>query len=67
MESTAGEMFGILNQMKESFEENLAEIQVDEAANVKAYEGLNFAKVDEIKAGQEQSEAKVQELADSDE
>jgi chromosome segregation ATPase len=63
----SGEIFGILNQMKESFEQNLAETQKDEAANVKAYEDLKAAKVDEIKAGQEQSEAKVQELADSDE
>ena len=62
-----GEMFGILNQMKESFERNLAETQKDEAANVKAYEDLKAAKVDEIKAGQEQSEAKVQELVESDE
>jgi len=63
----SGEIFGILNQMKESFEENLAETQKDEAANVKAYEQLKAAKEDEIVAGQEQSETKTQELADSDE
>merc|ERR1719353_2878318 len=63
----SGEIFGILNQMKESFEENLAETQKDEAANVKAYEQLKAAKEDEIVAGQEQSETKTQELADTDE
>jgi len=60
-------MLGILNQMKESFERNLAETQKDDVANVKAYEDLKAAKVDEIKAGQEQSEAKVQDIVDSDE
>merc|ERR1719353_1392770 len=63
----SGEIFGILNQMKESFEQNLAETQKDEAANVKAYEQLKAAKEDEIVAGQEQAETKTQELADSDE
>jgi len=63
----SGEIFGILNQMKESFEQNLAETQKDEAANVKAYEQLRAAKEDEIVAGQEQSETKTQELADTDE
>jgi len=63
----SGEIFGILNQMKESFEQNLAETQKDEAANVKAYEQLKAAKEDEIVAGQEQSETKTQELADTDE
>jgi len=56
-----------LNQMKESFEQNLAETQKDEASNVKAYEQLKAAKEDEIVAGQEQSETKTQELADTDE
>merc|ERR1740117_1350609 len=63
----SGEIFGILNQMKESFEQNLAETQKDEASNVQAYEQLKAAKEDEIVAGQEQSETKVQELADTDE
>jgi len=63
----SGEIFGILNQMKESFEQNLAETQKDEASNVQAYEQLKAAKEDEIVAGQEQSETKTQELADTDE
>jgi len=63
----SGEIFGILNQMKESFEQNLAETQKDEAANVAAFQQLKAAKEDEIVAGQEQAETKVQELADTDE
>jgi predicted nucleic acid-binding Zn-ribbon protein len=63
----SGEIFGILNQMKESFEQNLAETQKDEAASVKAYEQLKTAKEDEIVAGQEQSETKTQDLADTNE
>jgi len=62
----SGEIFGILKQMKESFETNLAETQKDEASNVAAYEQLKAAKEDEIVAGQEQAETKTQELADTD-
>jgi len=63
----SGEIFGILNQMKESFEQNLAGTQKDEAADVAAYEDLKAAKEDEIKAGQAQVETKTQEHADTDE
>ena len=63
----SGEVFGISNQLKEGFHPNLAETQKEEAANVKAYEQLKAAKKDEIVAGQEQSETKTQELADTDE
>jgi len=63
----SGEIFGILNQMKESFEQNLAQTQKDEAADVQAYENLKAAKEEEIVAGQEQVETKTQELADTDE
>jgi len=63
----SGEIFGILNAMKESFETNLAETQKDEAANVKAFEDLKAAKEEEISAGQDQIDAKTQELADADE
>ena len=63
----SGEIFGILKQMKESFETNLAETQSDEASNVAAFQQLKAAKEDEIQAGQEQAETKTQELADTDE
>jgi DNA repair exonuclease SbcCD ATPase subunit len=63
----SGEIFGILEQMKESFEANLAELQKEEAANVKAYGELKAAKEEEIAAGQDQIDAKTQENADADE
>merc|ERR1719475_10913 len=63
----SGEIFGILNQMKETFETNLSSSQKEEMANQKAYEELKAAKEDEIKAGQDQIDAKTQELADTDE
>merc|ERR1719460_3625324 len=63
----SGEIFGILKQMKETFETNLSSSQKEEMANQKAYEESKAAKGAEIKAGQEQIESKTQELADTDE
>merc|ERR1719238_2331485 len=63
----SGEIFGILEQMKESFENNLAELQKEEAANIKAYGELKDAKETEINAGQDQIDAKTQEQADGEE
>merc|ERR1719263_2374594 len=63
----SGEIFGILKQMKETFEENLSSSQKEELANQKAYEELKAAKTDEIKAGQDQVDAKTDELASTDE
>jgi len=63
----SGEIFGILKQMKETFESNLSASQKEEMANQKAYEDLKAAKEDEIAAGQEQIETKTQELATTDE
>merc|ERR1719329_748054 len=63
----SGEIFGILEQMKESFENNLAELQKEEAANVKAFGELKTAKEEEISAGQDQIDAKTQEGADGEE
>merc|ERR1719388_95345 len=63
----SGEIFGILKQMKETFEANLAQTQKDEGNNQKAYEELKAAKEEEIKAGQDQIDAKTQELASTDE
>jgi len=62
-----GEIFGILKQMKETFETNLASTQKEEGANQKSYESLKQAKEAEIKAGQAQIDTKTQELADTDE
>jgi len=63
----SGAIFGILKQMKETFESNLSASQKDEMANQKAYEDLKAAKEDEIAAGQNQVDSKTQELADADE
>jgi len=63
----SGEIFGILNQMKETFETNLSASQKEEMANQKAYEDLKAAKEEEIAAGQAQVDTKTQELADTDE
>merc|ERR1719482_2576550 len=63
----SGEIFGILKQMKESFESNLSASQKEELANQKAYEDLKAAKEEEIAAGQAQLETKTQELATTDE
>merc|ERR1719272_834960 len=63
----SGAIFGILSQMKETFEANLSQAQKDEMTNQKAYEDLKAAKEEEIKAGQEQVDAKTTELADTDE
>merc|ERR1719478_1145028 len=63
----SGEIFGILKQMKETFETNLSSSQKEEMSSQKAYEELKAAKEAEIKAGQEQIDSKTQELADTDE
>merc|ERR1719207_438264 len=62
----SGAIFGILKQMKESFETNLASSQKEEMTAQSAYEDLKAAKESEIKAGQELLETKEQELADTD-
>merc|ERR1712151_1233574 len=60
----SGEIFGILRQMKETFENNLSDSQKEEMANQKAYEDLKAAKEAEIAAGQSQIDTKTGELAD---
>jgi len=63
----SGEIFGILRQMKETFESNLSASQKEEMDNQKAYSDLKAAKEEEIAAGQAQLDSKTQELADTDE
>ena len=62
----SGQIFGILKQMKETFETNLSTAQKEEMAAQQAFEDLKAAKEAEIKAGEEQRDAKTQELADTD-
>jgi hypothetical protein len=63
----SGQIFGILKQMKETFENNLSASQKEELAAQKAYEELKKAKEEEIAAGQDAIDTKTQELATTDE
>jgi len=63
----SGEIFGILEQMKEAFEKDLSQSQKTEMANQKAYDELKAAKVEQIEAGQAQIDKKTQEKAETDE
>jgi len=63
----SSEIFGILRQMKETFEGNLADSQKEEMANAKAFEEQKAAKGDEIKAIRGSLSEKQTQLAKSDE
>jgi len=63
----SGEIFGILKQMKESFEVNLKKAQEDEAKGVEEYNSLKKAKSEELAAGKTALANKEEELADTDE
>merc|ERR1719389_1222201 len=62
----SGAIFGILKQMKETFETNLASSQKEEMTSQSAYEDLKSAKESEISAGSDLLDTKTQELADTD-
>merc|ERR1719217_1969034 len=49
-QSASGEIFGILKQMKESFEANLNSAQIEETADNKEFEEMEAAKTAEIAA-----------------
>jgi chromosome segregation ATPase len=63
----SGEIFGILKNMRETFEANLESSQKEEATNQQSYEDLKAAKTEEIKSGQDQVDKKTDELAATDE
>jgi len=63
----SGEIFGILKQMKETFETNLAASQKEEMTNQQAYEDVKAAKTEEIEAGQSMLDTKTVELGAVDE
>jgi chromosome segregation ATPase len=63
----SGQILGILKQMLETFESNLSQTQKDELQGSSDYENLKASKENEIGAGQDQIEAKTQELATTDE
>jgi len=62
----SGAIFGILSQMKETFETNLGQSQKEEMTSQESFTALKAAKETEIKAGVDQRDKKVQELADTD-
>jgi len=62
----SGEIFGILKQMKETFEADLSSSQKDENDSQSSFEELKSAKEEEIGAGQRQIDTKTQELATTD-
>jgi len=59
----SGEIFGILNQMLESFEKNLDSVRAEETQAAKAFEELKKAKQEEIQAAIDQRDANQEELA----
>jgi chromosome segregation ATPase len=61
------QIFGLLKQMKEDFETNLAASQKEELKAQGEYEDVKKGKTEEVAAGESQIETKTQELADSDE
>jgi hypothetical protein len=63
----SGEIFGILQQMKETFETNLSASQKQEMQEQAGYEELKTAKLAEIGAGESQLAQKRQLLAETDE
>jgi hypothetical protein len=62
----SGEIFGVLKQMKESFETNLAGSQKDEATAETEYASLKAAKTKQIAAAKAQIVSKQEELGDTD-
>merc|ERR1719335_251506 len=64
-QSASGEIFGILKQMKESFEENLKSSQVQETASNAAFEDLKAAKTAEIEATEASLAEKKQLLGEA--
>merc|ERR1719160_1381132 len=63
----SAEIFGVLKQMKEGFETNLAASQKEEMTAQGEYEDVKHGKQEEIAAGTAQIDTKTNELADSDE
>jgi len=59
----SGAIFGILQQMKETFETNMENGKKEEAQAVKDYEELKATKGDELKAANDKTFVKTEELA----
>jgi chromosome segregation ATPase len=63
----SGQIFGILKEMKEQFERNLAKAQKNEMAGKENYAQLKASKEEEIAAANEAVAAKNEDKADSNE
>jgi len=63
----SGQIFGILKQMKETFEKDLKEATDGENTAVADFQALKKAKTDEINAATEQVKSKSEDLADTNE
>merc|ERR1719305_176221 len=63
----SGQIFGILKQMKETFESNLSQSQKDELAAQDTFAQLKAAKTEEITAAKKQVDNKSVDLANTDE
>merc|ERR1719313_1818306 len=63
----SGEIYGILKQMKESFETNMANSKKDEEQAAADYAQLKEAKTKEIAAANSQIESKTVNLGDTEE
>jgi chromosome segregation ATPase len=63
----SGAIFGILKQMKETFETNLSQAQKDELAAQDAFNELKTAKLAELAASKKAVDMKSVELAETDE
>merc|ERR1719158_996016 len=63
----SGQIFGILKQMKETFESNLSQSQKDELAAQDTFTQLKAAKTQEINAAKKQVDNKSVDLANTDE
>jgi hypothetical protein len=61
----SGQIFGILEEMKEQFENNLAKAQKSELSGKESYAQLKASKEEEISAAKEAVSSKEEELADS--
>merc|ERR1719191_1115327 len=65
--SQSGQIFGILKQMKETFEKDLSDAQGEEGTSVSDFQGLKAAKTSEMDAAKAQVKAKSEDLATTNE
>merc|ERR1719262_1705185 len=61
----SGEIFGILKQMKESFETNLESSRKDETSAAASFDSLKAAKTEEITAANDKAFNKAAEAAEA--